>query len=218
MVEITLEDIGKRFNNNWIFANLSCMLTPNNHTAILGANGSGKSTLLQVIMSSVIPTTGNITYTLHGSKILHQNAFRLMAICAPYIELIEEFTLEEMINFHRRLKPLVRNISSKEVALLCNLKNDYTKHIRYFSSGMKQRVRLALSILSETPILLLDEPTSNLDQEGISWYNEMIMQNQKDRIVIVSSNSVDHEFSFCSQKIILEDFKNIPAKNSNLLL
>jgi ABC-type multidrug transport system ATPase subunit len=217
MVEITLEDIGKKYNNDWIFANLSCTIAPNCHTAILGANGSGKSTLLQVIMSSIIPTTGSITYTFHGSRVLFQNVFRLMSVCAPYIELIEEFTLEEMINFHRRLKPLIRNISAKEVALICNLENNYTKHIKNFSSGMKQRVRLALSILSETPILLLDEPTSNLDQEGIIWYNEMITQHQKNRIIIVSSNSVDHEFSFCSQKIILENYKKIPEWSSHLI-
>ncbi len=218
MVQITLIDVGKQYNSDWIFSGLSCQFSPSEHTVILGANGSGKSTLLQIILSCITPTLGAISYTKDGLKISVQNAFRLMSISAPYIELIEEFTLEEMINFHRRLKPLIRNLTAREVTTICHLENSYHKLISNFSSGMKQRLKLALAIMSDTPILLLDEPTTNLDQEGIEWYKELIEQYKKDRTIVVSSNSIMHEYGFCTKRIILEDFKKKPATDPSLLL
>ncbi len=218
MVTITLDKIGKQYNNDWIFSDLSCEISPENPTVILGSNGSGKSTLLQVILSAITPTLGEVKYLNDAIIIAPENAFRLMAISAPYIELIEEFTLEEMINFHRRLKPCYRNLTAMEVTKICKLEKSFHKPIRNFSSGMKQRVKLALAILSETPVLLLDEPTSNLDQAGIDWYNELIIKYYKNRTVIVSSNSIAHEFNFCKQNINLEDYKGIPVTDPSLLL
>lgn len=218
MVTITLDKIGKQYNTDWIFSDLSCVITPEDPTVILGSNGSGKSTLLQVILSAITPTLGEVRYERDGFAITPENAFRLMSISAPYIELIEEFTLEEMINFHRRLKPCYQNYTAKEVTTICKLEKSLNKPIRNFSSGMKQRVKLALAILSETPVLLLDEPTSNLDQAGIDWYNELIIKYYKNRTVIVSSNSIAHEFSFCNQQINLEDYKGIPVTDPSLLL
>jgi ABC-type multidrug transport system ATPase subunit len=141
-----------------------------------------------------------------------------MSISAPYIELIEEFTLEEMISFHRRLKPLVNDLTALEVTKICKLEKNLHKHIKVFSSGMKQRVKLALAILSDTPMLLLDEPTSNLDQAGIDWYIELVNSHIHNRAVVVSSNSILHEYSFCKQIINLEDFKKPPVTDPSLML
>jgi len=218
MVKIILEEVGKQYNSDWIFAGISVEISHDKPTVILGSNGSGKSTLLQVILSSTIPTIGKIKYLKNGIEVPAENAFRLMSVSAPYIELIEEFTLEEMVNFHRRLKPLVNNYSAHEVTAICKLEKSRHKLIRNFSSGMKQRVKLALAILSQSPVLLLDEPSSNLDQAGIEWYNELISKYIKDRTVIVSSNSIELEFGFCTQSINLEDFKNTPLTDPSLLL
>lgn len=218
MVNITLKNIGKQYNSDWIFSDLSVDLSPDKPTAILGSNGSGKSTLLQLIVSSITPTLGEIIYQNNGVVVSAENAFRLMSISAPYIELIEEFTLEEVISFHCRLKPLFQNMQASDVAKICNLEKNRHKLIRNFSSGMKQRVKLALAILSETPVLLLDEPTSNLDQAGIDWYIELISHYHSDRTVIVSSNSIAHEFGFCNQYVNLEDYKNIPETDDSLML
>lgn len=218
MVQIKLFNVGKQYNNDWIFSGLSCQFSPVEHTVILGANGSGKSTILQLLLSSITPTIGNISFIQDGLLINNQSAFRLISICAPYIELIEEFTMEEMINFHRRLKPLTRNISSREFTAICQLENSYKKLIHNFSSGMKQRIKLALAILSDTPVLLLDEPTTNLDQKGIEWYKELIEQYQANRTIVVSSNSIVHEYGFCSKRIVMEDFKTKPVTDPSLLL
>ncbi len=214
MLDIILEKAGKQYNEDWIFSNLDYTFSSKEATVILGSNGSGKSTLLQVISSALMPTTGKISYELKGNTIKAEHAFRLMAIAAPYIELIEEFTLTEMICFHRRLKPLVRNMTTPELIKVCQLENSAEKPIKYFSSGMKQRLKLALAIMSDTPVLLLDEPVSNLDRAGVEWYNELIKKNTHDRLVVVSSNSVEEEFGFCKKQVKLEDYKKAPEKDS----
>lgn len=218
MVDITLKNLGKQYNSDWIFSDLSIDLSPVKPTAILGSNGSGKSTLLQVILSAITPTLGEVIYRHKGVVVQAENAFRLMSISAPYIELIEEFTLEEVIRFHCRLKPLFGNMQAPEVAEICKLERNKHKLIRNFSSGMKQRVKLALAILSDAPVLLLDEPTSNLDQAGIDWYIELVSKYLDNRTMVVSSNSIAHEFGFCNQFINLEDYKKIPVTDASLML
>jgi len=207
MLEITLSNAGKQYNDDWIFSGIDFEFRGGEPTVILGSNGSGKSTLLQLISSAIMPTEGSITYQLEGNTIRPEQAFRLMSMAAPYIELIEEFTLAEMVCFHRRLKPLIRNMSTPELLKVCQLESNASKPIRYFSSGMKQRLKLALAIISETPALLLDEPVSNLDKAGIEWYNDLVRKHLNNRLIVVSSNSIDEEFGFCTQKIRLEDYK-----------
>ncbi|MDY0102543.1 MAG: ATP-binding cassette domain-containing protein [Lentimicrobium sp.] len=210
MLTITLEKAGKKYNHNWIFSELTAVLNSDEATVILGANGSGKSTLLQVISSAIMPTRGEIAYQLKGTEIRPEHAFRLMSIAAPYIELIEDFTLTEMVCFHRRLKPLMRNMATPEFIRTCQLTENANKALRHFSSGMKQRVRLALAILSDTPILLLDEPITNLDKTGIEWYRGLIEQNSTNRLIVISSNSIQDEFDFCKNQIKMEDYKKVP--------
>ncbi|HPG34129.1 MAG: ATP-binding cassette domain-containing protein [Lentimicrobiaceae bacterium] len=207
MVTITLEKAGKKYNNDWIFSELNCTLSGGESVVILGSNGSGKSTLLQVIASAIMPTTGKATYLFKGAEIKPEQAFRLMSIAAPYIELIEEFSLTEMICFHRRMKPLVRNMSTPELIRMCQLEKNSDKPLKYFSSGMKQRLKLALAIMSDTPVLLLDEPITNLDHNGIDWYNDMVSKTMRDRLIVVSSNSITAEHSFCTSNINIEDYK-----------
>ncbi len=218
MVRISLDKVSKQYNSDWIFANISCILSRENPTVILGSNGSGKSTLLQIILSSSTPTIGSIEYYNDEKPVSAENAFKLIAISAPYIELIEEFTLSEMINFHGNLKPFINKLKANEIIDICRLNRSSDKIIRNFSSGMKQRVKLALAILSDVPVVLLDEPTSNLDQAGIDWYNELVTKYLKDRTVVVSSNSVAHEYAFCTQQINLEDYKQVPETDPSLML
>lgn len=210
MLTISLANAGKQYNHNWIFSGLTTALSSGTATAILGSNGSGKSTLLQVISSAIMPTRGEITYRMKGTDIRPDHAFRLMSIAAPYIELIEDFTLTEMVCFHRRLKPLVRNMATPEFIRVCGLIESSDKILRHFSSGMKQRVKLALAILSDTPALLLDEPVTNLDKAGIEWYRELIERNSENRLIVISSNSVSDEFDFCTARIVMEDYKTAP--------
>ena len=207
MMRIEVQDIGKKFNTEWIFRHVNYTFEDQLAYAILGRNGSGKSTLLQVIAGSFHPTTGTIKYILSGKEIVAEKIFPHLAIVAPYQELIEEFTLREMLDFHFSFKPIIPGHSTPKIIDLLGFKNTGKNPIRIFSSGMKQRVKLALAILSDVPLLLLDEPTMNLDKAGIDWYLNILGEFSRDRTIIVCSNIEQQETSFCSGKLLMEDYK-----------
>ena len=196
-MNIELHNIGKRFNNDWIFRNLNLNFSNNNSYTITGSNGSGKSTLLQIILGFVLPTEGQIDYTENDSIIDTNNIFSTSSIAAPYIELIEEMTAIEFLEFHLKFKTLINTKSFEEILESVQLLKAKDKQIRFFSSGMKQRLKLAQAFFSDTNILLLDEPCSNLDQEGILLYHNLIREYTKNRLLIICSNE-EQEYSFCN--------------------
>jgi ABC-type multidrug transport system ATPase subunit len=206
-VRIELQNTGKKFNTEWIFRNLSYTFEGGQSYAILGRNGSGKSTLLQVISASMHPTTGTIRYFHDGKEITEEHIFRFLSCSAPYLELIEEFKLREMLQFHFRFKNLISGYSVDKAIGMLGFKTADHKQIRQFSSGMKQRVKLLLAFLSDTPLLLLDEPTTNLDQSGMDWYLNLVNDFTKKRTVIICSNLQQLETSFCSGTVVIEDYK-----------
>lgn len=205
-MNIVLTDVGKRFNADWIFRKVSLEFAQGRRYAITGPNGSGKSTLLQVIGAHIHPNEGSIGYTVKGTAIPAEKVFKYISIAAPYLEVIEEMTLQEFLNFHRQLKPFIPAVSNAEIAASVGLGTALNKQIRYYSSGMKQRVKLAQAIFSDTALLLLDEPLTNLDAEGGRTYNMLIQKYAGDRTVIVSSND-EREFHFCESIVDINEFK-----------
>ncbi len=206
MTEIQLEGASKRFQYEWIFKNLSLNLSQGQPLALIGSNGSGKSTLLKCISGSIPLSSGKISFKQKGKDIPESEWFRFLTIAAPYLELPEEFSLSELIDFHFKFKSPLNGISKSEILEIIYLEEHSNKMISQFSSGMKQRLKLGLALLSEVPIILLDEPTSNLDRKGIQWYQELIEKFAGNRILVVCSNE-PREFEFCKQKINLEDYK-----------
>lgn len=206
-MRILLDKIGKRFNDEWVFRKLDLEIVPARHCVVLGPNGSGKSTLLNIISSRVTPDEGNIIFENEGRIIDIENAYKFISICSPYIELIEAFTLVENIQFFTSFKKIKNNLSVKELVEVIDLKNVRNKKLSQFSSGMKQRVKLALAIFADTRLTLLDEPCMGLDAEGIQWYNRIISFTSSDETVIVGSNSQPHEYSFCSYQMNISDYK-----------
>ena len=207
-MNITLSNIGKRYNYEWIFRKVDYEFTSENNYVILGANGSGKSTLLQVIAGNLIPSEGTIEYKSTDSKsISEENIFRYLSFASPYLELYEEFTLVESIEFQAKFKPFFNGLSAKEIIEIAEMEKSKDKQLKYYSSGMKQRVRLALAVLANTSLLLLDEPTSNLDKKAIDWYQRLVNDYGKNRLIIVASNQIDYEYPFCNKEILVEDYK-----------
>ncbi|MEI6748114.1 MAG: ATP-binding cassette domain-containing protein [Bacteroidota bacterium] len=206
-MRINLEKISKKFNYEWIFREVNYTFESGNAYVILGANGSGKSTLMQIVAGNLLPTSGKINFTDGASEISQELLYRHVSISAPYLELIEEFTLAEILEFHRRFKPFRDKMNDSQIIEITGLSRVQNKPIRYFSSGMKQRVKLALAILSDTKIVLLDEPASNLDKQGVEWYQQLVGSNSSERIFIVCSNSQSHEYSFCNNEIQIGDYK-----------
>jgi ABC-type multidrug transport system ATPase subunit len=205
-MKISLQNIGRRFNREWIFKGVDYTFTQGESYAILGPNGSGKSTLLQVLNGSLTPSAGKINYFNGETEVEAENIFQHLSLAAPYLELIEEFTLSEIIDFHFKFKPYKTGIDLASVIELLNMNSSKNKPVRYFSSGMKQRLKLALAFCADTPILMLDEPTSNLDAQGVDWYLNLIEQFSQNRLTIICSNQ-EHEYGFCSNILNISDYK-----------
>ena len=211
-MEISLTNIGKRYNREWIFRGINATYRAGDSIAILGANGSGKSTLLQVFSGYLTPSEGSIQWHDDGKRIGVENIFRDVALATPYMTNYDEFTLQENIDFFLSFKKFRNNISVREAADMMGLSKQLNKQLKHYSSGMKQRVKLGLSILSDTKILLLDEPSSHLDINAIAWYQDLLKKNSSERVVFVASNKEEAETIGCNQKINIEDFKLLDAQ------
>ena len=188
-MKISLSDLGKRFNYDWIFRHLNYQFKSNEVVAIIGSNGSGKSTLLQIIGGALFHNEGTVNYTDNqGAKLADESIFKQVSFCAPYLEFIEEMSGLEFLNFHERFKPFIPGVDAKTVLQKIQLEQAAQKQIRYYSSGMRQRLKLGQCLFSDTSVVLLDEPCTNLDATGIEMYQSLVDQLKKDRVVIIASN------------------------------
>jgi len=206
-MEIRLTNIAKHFGREVVFQNVDITLASGSRTAILGPNGSGKSTLLQVLAGAIIPTQGTIAYRIKEQVVPQEEVYRQVVIAAPYLGLYEDLSLEQAIGFHAKFKPFLGTLSVQEVARIAYLENALEKPILHFSSGMKQRLKLALAILSDTPLLLLDEPASNLDAEATAWYRELLRQHIGQRTLVVASNRQALEHDLCTTALEIGEYK-----------
>lgn len=204
-MKIELTAAGRRFNQEWIFRNFNYSFHSAGKYAILGPNGSGKSTLLSVLLGSLAPSEGTIRYTAE-KEIPIAEVYNRMSFAAPYLDLVEEFSLQETIAFHFQFKKFYPGMDAAALMDLLGLEKSQDKALKYFSSGMKQRTKLALACCSDTPLLFLDEPTSNLDKQGMAWYQELMDRFAVDRMVFVGSNQ-ENEYAFCDHRIHITDYK-----------
>jgi len=224
-MKISLTKAGKRYNRDWIFRNLSYEFVSGSSYAITGPNGSGKSTLLQAIGGALVLSEGHTSYELRAAsyepgsqnfgdsqlqttnhKLQTDNIYKQLSIAAPYLELIEEMTIKEFLLFHAQFKPFLTSVSIDSIISKVGLQNASDKQMRYYSSGMKQRAKLAQAIFSDVGLVLLDEPCTNLDGEGIALYQQLISDYCKDRLVIVSSND-EAEYGFCKEQLNILQYK-----------
>ena len=206
-MQIHLSATAKRFNKEWIFSNLEFNFSTGHHYALIGNNGSVKSTLLQIIAGYIGLTKGQINWSdTNNQPIDSSKIYQHISIVAPYLELVEELTALEQIAFHQQFKSIQPTLSPIELLTKIGLNKAADKQIRNFSSGMKQRLKLALAIFDQAPILLLDEPCSNLDKEGVKTYQQLIQDYALHKLIIVASNDIQ-EYSFCDQQLALTDFK-----------
>jgi ABC-type multidrug transport system ATPase subunit len=205
-MRISLSDAGKRFNRDWVFRHLSYAFESPHKYAITGPNGSGKSTLLQVLAGAIDASEGKLEWWLNEKRMDDANVYKQIGIAAPYLELVEEMTALEFLDFHSKFKPIINNYSSAAILQRLSLEKAGGKQIRYYSSGMKQRIKLAQAIFSDTEIVLLDEPCTNLDEPGYELYYSLIEEYCNNRLVIVSSNE-KQEYSFCKDILNMNSFK-----------
>ncbi len=195
------------FGNQKVLRNINYTFEAGGSYAILGGNGSGKSTLLRIVQGSLTPSSGQISYfDEKGQKISREEMCFKISLSGPYSELIEELTAHEFLAFYAKFRPWLAGLDARQVLEICMLQEASAKLIRNFSSGMKQRLRLGLSLLVASEIILLDEPTSNLDPQGIAWYNQLVEKYRNGRTILVGSNHQESEMGFCQQRVELSSF------------
>jgi ABC-type multidrug transport system ATPase subunit len=203
---ISVAGLGKRFNKEWIFKNLSREFHSGKTYAITGPNGSGKSTLLQVLWGQMPPSTGTITYRSKDGHISMENIYKHLAIATPYMDLIEEFTLMEQLRFHFSVKKVRNGLSHDEIADNMYLSHARNKYLSNFSSGMRQRVKLGLAFFSDVDILFLDEPGTNLDEQAFHWYRDQLTKIAPRTLIFIASNNPD-EYPPQTEHLNIQDFK-----------
>ncbi|NTS39615.1 ATP-binding cassette domain-containing protein [Flavisolibacter sp. BT320] len=212
-MNIKLQNAGKRFNREWIYKGVTLDFSSSNAYAITGPNGSGKSTLLQAIGGMLQLSEGVVQFAMDNKQLATEEVYKQLSFCAPYLDVIEEMTLQEFLHFHNQFKPFLPSFSAADIIREIGLGAAAGKQIRFYSSGMKQRVKLAQAIFSDTAVVLLDEPCSNLDLAGIELYHSLIQRFCSDRLVIVCSNDAV-EYSFCKEVISIVDYKDVASSNA----
>lgn len=206
-ITINVSNAGKKFGREWIFRKVDLEIKPAEKVVIMGLNGSGKSTLLQAMTGYLTLNEGAVSYTDNQQKMEDEQLYKFISLASPYLELVEDFTLQEQINHAHIYKPFLNNLSIAQAVELSGLVAHKDKFIKQFSSGMRQRLKLTLAILADAPILFLDEPTTNLDATVIDWYKNMIATYAMHKTIIVCSNSIKDEYGFCEKVITMENFK-----------
>tara|TARA_B100001057_G_scaffold453105_1_gene497634 strand:+ start:357 stop:983 length:627 start_codon:yes stop_codon:yes gene_type:complete len=208
-MSLELINLSKVFGSNIIIPEWNIKWGSNEKIAILGSNGSGKSTFLKLLAGQLTPSSGKILISNKSPEKLPL----LASYCSPHLELFNEFTVKEHFKYHNFLKPFRNGNSIDDMGISTR---ELNAPLSSFSSGMKQRVKLALSIFSESPLLLLDEPCSHLDEKGIDWYQRTLTANTsptsycEDRIVIIASNHLKEELHDCNSYFLTTGKSFVP--------
>jgi len=201
---IVLEGLQKKFGKQHILQDVSYTFQTGSKTVILGSNGSGKSTLIKILSGALEATEGSPVYTFEGSNVTAKSAGLHVGIAAPYVALNPMFSLKETLAFHEQFCPFPEGFKLTDWLFKAGLAAHEDKRLSTFSSGMLQRVRLLLAVANDRPLLLLDEPLSNLDAEGVQFYTELIRSFALSKTIIVGSNYQKDEYSYCTDELLLE--------------
>lgn len=208
---LSVVDLSKKFHTRYLFSQFEYTFNSSQIYAVTGPNGTGKSTLIGILSGYLLPTHGKVKLIVQNTKlpVRAEEYYKYISVCAPYTELIEEFTLEEMIAFYLQLISLSdkkKTFTTHFVLDLLNMHAQANRVIKNFSSGMKQRVKLALAVCNHKPVVLLDEPTANLDAQGIEWFSTAIKPLLSEKICIMASN-LAHEIALADHVIHIPDWQ-----------
>jgi len=206
-LKISLNNVGKQYNGEWIFKSVSLSFSQEFSYLITGSNGSGKSSLLKVLCGYSVPSQGDVNWETKTGEIEEDKIHQEISVCAPFVDLFDKHSVNEAIEFHFKFKNLVSGFVVQDVINFCYLIGCEDKLISELSSGMKQRLKLAITFLSDTPYLFLDEPCANLDAQAIDWYQENLVKYKKNRLVIICSNNKEEEHFICNKTVNLGDYK-----------
>ena len=194
MMQVKLSQTGKRFGNRWVLRDLDLLIEPGQKQVIVGSNGSGKSTLLLMLAGFLGQSTGNIEWATDKQRIPAESLYLHISLASPALELVEEFTLEEMLRFHGQFKAFRNELTINKLIQSFGFQSVKETNIKQFSSGMKQRLKLLLAMNSESDLLLLDEPCTNLDAAGVEWYHQLLENCSGQTTIVIASNHKPEEY------------------------
>ncbi|MFA9198152.1 MAG: ATP-binding cassette domain-containing protein [Aquirufa sp.] len=200
-MEILVQNLSKKFRQEFVIRQFNYTFRSGNSYAITGPNGSGKSTLLQLIAQFTLPNKGTVEMVGIDAELVYSQ----ITYAAPYVELIEEYTLPEHLDILVKNKYLPASVTLELLEDFIDLQPGRFKLIKNYSSGMRQKIKLGFALLSDRPVLLLDEPTTNFDEQAKNWFFDRLEQ-QRHKLMIVASNEA-REIEFCNEKIAIQDFK-----------
>lgn len=204
-MEIILNNCGKNYHRSWLFQNINLKLSISGDNcaplrmAILGPNGAGKSTFTLMLVGQTDPTEGSVQWIKNGFSLPQGQWHKQISLAAPGMELPEEFTLSEWFDFHQQIKGFQSNVTLPILMDLCGFpKATTTKQILTFSSGMKQRVKLCAALMGDQPLVILDEPLTNLDKAGSDVFKSLISNFLGNRSLMIASNREDEWVEYCT--------------------
>lgn len=188
-MELTANRIIKRFGHFLVLKNINLKVSSGSAIAITGPNGSGKTTLVKILCNLMAPTRGEVIYQKNGKKIERENIFQYIGLVGPYLQLYQELSAQENIDFFARMRNL-KNYSPRVKYLmeLFNLNGREHDAVKTYSSGMQQRLKYVCALIHEPEVLFVDEPRSNLDQKGIEAVYSILREQKKDKILVISTN------------------------------
>jgi ABC-type multidrug transport system ATPase subunit len=205
---ISLKNIKKVYGRRLIFSDINFVFESGRIYGLAGSNGSGKSTLAKIIAGIISPTSGKLIHKYDNKDVKEEKLHEHLGFVSPYLILYDEFTAEENLIYFAEIRDIKYDKERIDRLLeefkLLDRKNDLVKG---YSSGMKQRLKFIFAMLHNPDLLILDEPTSNLDNKGKNRVYEIIKEQGKDKLVIVASNE-DGDLDLCSEIIDIEKFKN----------
>lgn len=199
-MELSLDNLGKRYREEWIFRGIHARFRGPAAVAILGPNGSGKSTLMRLLAGVATPSEGQVSRVYGSGEMRSDDWTGYSSFTAPYLDLPEELTIGKLIQFHFRFRKIRQGVTVEEVPALLLLDRFAGMEVQACSSGMRQRLKLGLAFLTDAPFLFLDEPLTNLDSNGADWYGEMYRMFGADRLTFVASNRPE-EHAFCQERM-----------------
>jgi ABC-type multidrug transport system ATPase subunit len=206
-MHVALHHIGKRYQKEWIFRGIDGQWNEDSCTAIFGGNGSGKSTLTQIISGFLSSSEGELRWSINDKPIPRDKVYEHVSLCTPVVQLWDDFTLRENIEFFLRFKSLRNHFSAADFMQIIELEKQEHRALKNFSSGMRQRVKLGMAILANTSLLILDEPCSHLDERAVQWFQQLLKMHSVGRTIFVASNKDERETFLCESSLDVAAWK-----------
>ncbi len=210
--QLKLDSITKYFGRRLIFKNISIDYQYNGIFGISGPNGSGKSTLVKIIANIISPSSGKVIHSNDSKEIPSEKLHNYIGFVSPYLVLYDEFSAEENIKFFSK----IRNVKydKEKIDYLFNeflLEDRRNDLVKTYSSGMKQRLKFIFALMHSPKLIILDEPTSNLDNDGKEKVYKLINEESRNNIVLIASNE-DNDLRICTDVINLRAVPKIGIK------